>query len=266
MVKVILEAASNHEGDMDRALDMVRQAAEMGADLVKFQSYRAENLRDDVPQAERERRAKFALSDDDHVRLIEACDTHGIPFLTTCFDRGRVPFLKELGLTSIKIASPDCGSRAMLEDLAEFVDTFYVSTGMSYQADIDTALDVLKGKNVVLLHCVSLYPTPPEKAQLSRLEWLRAKHPHVGYSDHTLGVEVAKIAMSRNIEVIEKHWTIDKSLPDFGHTFSIDNAEARQLIAFRDLLAVSEGEPDPDLQQDEVPAREKFVGIWGDNR
>ena len=115
MTKIVLEAASNHEGDIGRAKEMVRVAAELGADMIKFQSYRAENLRTDVPEEERRRRAKLALSDDDHRVLIELCREHEIPFLTTCFDRGRVPFLRDLGLRTIKIASPDCGATSMLE-------------------------------------------------------------------------------------------------------------------------------------------------------
>lgn len=266
MTTIILEAASNHEGSLDRALQMVRTAAEVGADMVKFQSYRAEKLRADVPEAERARRAKFQLSDDAHRRLIEECEKCKIPFLTTCFDRERVPFLKSLGLKSIKIASPDCGAKAMLEDLAQFIDTFYISTGMSYAAEIDQAISTLKGKKVVLLHCVSLYPTVPEDIHLKRIDWLKARHPHVGFSDHTLGTEVAKIALARGIEVLEKHWTIDKSLPDFGHTFSITTDEAKEIIAFRNLIRVADGQPYGDLQDKEKAARDKFVGIWGNNR
>jgi len=266
MTRIVLEAASNHEGDIERAQEMVRVAAELGADMIKFQSYRAENLRGDVSEEERQRRGRLALSDQDHRALIEACREHGIPFLTTCFDRGRVPFLRDLGLRTIKIASPDCGALSMLEDLADFIDEFIISTGMSYESEIDDALRTLRGKKVTLLHCVSLYPTDPKDAHLRRIDWLRSKHSRVGYSDHTLGVEIAKIAVARGVDLVEKHWTLDKSLPDYGHTFSIDVAEARELIAFRDLVGVADGHSYADLQEKEKPARDKFVGIWGDNR
>jgi sialic acid synthase SpsE len=265
-MEIILEAASNHEGDMDRAREMIRQAASLGVDTIKFQSYRSETLRSDVSETEEARRRKFQLSDQDHYDLKECCQQQGISFLTTCFDRNRVPFLKELGIRRIKIASPDCASKGMIEDLKEFVDEFIVSTGMSLSREVDQVIEQLKDKKLILLHCVSLYPTPPEKSHLKRLEMLKTKHPRIGFSDHSLGIEVAKVAMSRGICLIEKHFTIDKSLKDFGHTFSLDLSEARALVAFREFLKTVDGDIYSDCLQEEKLAREKFIGLWGNNR
>ena len=188
--QLIAEIGANHGGNMDLAISMIEGAAASGADWVKFQSWRAKTLPEGAPGYDFYQQAQ--LSDDDHRRLIAACKANNVKFLTTCFDRGRVGFLGSLGLSTIKIASPDLTSHAMLKDLRAQFDHMIVSTGMSHDKEIEETAALLKDTSFTFLHCVSLYPTPLDRVNLSRMDWLRQFTPSVGFSDHTLGTDAPK--------------------------------------------------------------------------
>lgn len=260
---LVAEAASNHRGDLERARALLWAARDAGADVVKFQSWQSRNLRPDDPDLEYFRGRE--LTDAGHAALIEECRKAGIAFLTTCFDRGRIPFLRSLGIRWVKVPSPDAGSRAMLRDLAGAFDALVVSTGMTPRIEIEKTASVLRheGKPFALLHCVSLYPTPPEKANLRRMEWLREFAREVGFSDHTAGTGAARVAAAMGARIVEKHFDLERS-PE--KPFEADPSGLREIAeAFREIAALR-GAGDPEMQPEEDPMRRKFVDRWGVNR
>ena len=263
--QIILEVASNHNGDLDTARELIAAAAEVGADYVKFQSYQSRTL---VGAYEREsqRRAALELSDEDHVVLVEECRRRRVRFLTTPFDVDRIAFLSTLGLDAIKVASPDIGSATMIRRLREHFPHLIVSTGMSTTDEVQTAANLLQGHRFTFLHCVSLYPTPVEKAHLIRMDWLRQFTPSVGLSCHSLDLRVAKVAIARGAAFVEKHFTLSRRQEDFGHSFAIEPREARALCDWRDACATIMGDSYQDCLEEERPLRTQFIGKWGANR
>jgi sialic acid synthase SpsE len=263
--KIIAEAAANHNGDMQVARKMIAVAAESGADYIKFQSWLSGNLITDDP-SNRQYYKERELSDQAHFELMDECRKHGISFLTTCFDIGRIDFLKKLGVREIKVASPDAGSYRMIEALKDNFDHLIVSTGMSYESEVRKTADLLKGRSFTLLHCVSLYPTPPEKVNMARMDWLRQFTPSVGFSDHTFGTDAAKLAIARGAAYVEKHFTLDRKMPGRDQPLSAEPAELKEICAFARTAEAMMGPGRNDLFDEEVPARNRYVGRWGNNR
>ncbi len=262
--RIIAEVGANHGGDLGLAKEMIAVAAGCGVDFVKFQSWQAETLPPGDPNFERHRQAQ--LGDDDHVALIEGCARHGVEFLTTCFDTGRVEFLAGLGLSHIKVASPDVGSIRMLEMLAERFSHLIVSTGMAPDEEVIAAAKTLQGHPFTLLHCVSLYPTPSERVNLKRMDWLRTLTDSVGFSDHSMGTAAGKLAIARGADYLEKHFTSDRKLPGKDQTVSGVPHEFQELAAYAREVEHLMGEERPELSETELGLREIYVGKWGDNR
>ncbi len=173
-VNIIAEIGSNHNGDMTLAKEMISAAKESGADYSKFQSWREEDLQPgpwdkDVPffnyKNKRDFYKKAQLSNDNHYELKEYCDKVGIKFLTTCFSNHRADFLSDLGLDTIKVASTDSTNQLMIDNLSHKFDRLIVSTGMTTNAEIKDLCGWLSHccKKHVVMHCISMYPTPLEK-------------------------------------------------------------------------------------------------------
>ena len=262
--KIIAECATNHEGDLERAKELIAVAAEAGADVVKFQSWQAKRLvNQQDPGLERYRRVE--LSDDAHRELMRECRLRGVQFLTTCFDINRVGFLTSLDLPAIKVASLDVVSLGMLKALKEHFNEVILSTGMATETEIEQAVDVLVGTKLTLLHCVSLYPTPAANANLARMDWLRKFTPQVGYSDHTMGTAAGKVAIARGAVYLEKHFTLDRILGP-SHAFCATPDEIRELAEWTRAVEELNGEANPELTKNEADNRAFFVGRWGDNR
>jgi sialic acid synthase SpsE len=262
--KIIAEVGANHGGDMDLAKEMIRVAAAAGCDFVKFQSWQAETLAPGDPNFDRHKKAQ--LSDDAHRELIECCLEHGTQFLTTCFDHRRVEFLGSLGLSTIKVASPDCGSTRMLTMLRDAFPHVIVSTGMTPEEDVIAAAETLSGHDFTMLHCVSLYPTPTHKVNMARMSWLRTLCPSVGFSDHTMGTPAARLAIAMGADVVEKHFTSDRNLPGKDQAVSGTPHEFRELVAYAEEVELLMGEAHPSLSDEEERLRGIYVGKWGDNR
>lgn len=261
---IIAEAATNHGGDLSMAKEMVHAAKETGADYIKFQSWRLATMDHRNPAFESMKPKE--LSDDDHYALLNECQKAGIKFLTTCFDAGRVPFLASLGLNTIKVASTDVGSTRMLKELRKVFPRIFLSTGMSYSGEVKNAVEVLKEGEFHLLHCVSLYPTPPDRANLARINWLRTFTPIVGYSDHTLGTTAAKIAICMGATVIEKHFTLKRDPNNIFSNMSALPEDILEITTFARDHKTYMGQEEGALTEDEIKARETFIGRWGDNR
>jgi sialic acid synthase SpsE len=218
---------------------MVHAAAENGADYVKMQSIFSQDLtprgrfehgeKEDngVAKAikrpfrpEYERLAKLDLTEDDHLFFIEECKKHNVVPLTAVFSRKRIPFVASLPWPerTVKVPSYDCASFKMLEELAEFFDYLIVSTGATFDEEIEQAAKFLQGmgKKFSFLHCVTSYPNSLNMCNLTRIEWLRKFTPSVGWSDHSLierdGIKAAKAALALGADIVERHFTIlDKS-------------------------------------------------------
>lgn len=265
--EIIADCSSNHMGDMEIAKRMIQLAADAGVDTIKFQSWQARKLRKDFPDYGETfaRHQKAELSDEDHILLIEKCDECGIKFLTTCFDLERIDFLASLGLSTIKVASPDCTSMAMLDKLMSRFPRLIISTGMSTDEEIMKMVNHVKNHDVVILHCVSIYPTPLEKVNLERMDWLKSLGVRVGFSDHSLGTEAGKLAIALGAEVLEKHFTLSRYLPGKDQAMSTELGEFKELAEWNKVVSKMKGTAHPALSAGENKLREVYIGKWGDN-
>lgn len=273
--KIIAEIASCHNGDVELAKEMIKAAAETGVDIIKFQSWQSKNVDDKDP--DKKRYESLELSDEDHYILKEECEKSGVEFLTTCYDAGRIDFLKKLGLKKIKVASTDLKHFNFLKKLRENFEEVIVSSGMSTKEEIKKAIDILEDGKYTIMHCVSVYPCPLEKANLKKIIWLKNVAKSVGYSDHTKGIEAAVISMGMGVDYIEKHFTLDVNTPQIAHTTGkglkpitthtiADEPEIfEQLCQWRDKYEIALGEGNFDLLPEEKLTREKYTGRLGKN-
>lgn len=243
---VIAEAGVNHDGDPELAVELVRAAARAGADAVKFQLFAADRLATDAaPTAPYQARATgtrgqqellraLELPAAELARVAEAAAAAGILFLASAFDDESVDALARLGAPALKIASPDLVNPFLLEHAARTGLPLLVSTGMSDLAEVRTALrllDAAGARELVLLHCVSSYPAEAEDANLRALAALAELGHPVGFSDHTLGTEVALAAVALGAAVLEKHFTLDRSRTGPDHAASLEPGELAELVA-----------------------------------
>ncbi len=262
-VLITAEAGVNHNGDYQRAVDMVYAAKEAGADYVKFQTAVPELVISSVaPKAEYQKETtgnnesqlemcrKIHLKLDDYLPLSELCREVGIGFMSTPFDLVSIDCLAPLGMDFWKIPSGEITNLPYLRKIAAKGGKVILSTGMSELPEIEAAMNVIEAggiqrSDISLLHCNTQYPTPMRDVNLRAMEQLRSMHPGmVGYSDHTTGIEVPVAAVAMGAEIIEKHFTLDKSLPGPDHRASLDTAELRAMVnAIRNIeLAIGDGE------------------------
>ncbi len=243
---VVAEAGVNHNGSLDRALAMVDAAAEAGADMVKFQAFRAAELASaDAEtasyQAENSgQRAQLAmlreleLDMDAFEALAARCRERGIAFLCTAFDADLLDALVALGMTTIKVPSGELTNAPLLERVAGFGLPVLLSTGMATLDEVEEAVGTLRrggADEITVLHCTSLYPAPMASVNLRAMTAMaeRLGLP-VGYSDHTPGDAVAIAATALGARVIEKHFTLDRALPGPDHKASLEPAELAAMI------------------------------------
>ncbi len=271
--RIIAEACANHLGDRKIQEDMIWAAAEAGADYIKFQSWRAAtNARGQAAAM-----SPFELSDDDHFRLLETARKAGIRFATTVFDRERIPFVASLGLDFVKVASPDCGSRRFLEDLAAVAPRVILSTGMSEDREVQAASRIFRcaGSSLALLHC--MYPLVDGRFHLQRMNWLRRYAPEVGLSDHSgaLDLRASKLAIALGADWLERHFILSRTLPAKDAPVSVDPAGLRELVeaAHHPDQQQDLARQHPELLGDAQPAlsakvgelRQFYRGRWGNN-
>jgi N,N'-diacetyllegionaminate synthase len=247
---IIAEAGVNHNGDLDMARRLVDVAAEAGADLVKFQTFKADRLvAADAPKAAYQQRTsgtdetqhamirRLELSAEAHEALIRHCELRGIDFFSTAFDLESIDLLVSLGLDRFKIPSGEITNLPYLRRIGSFGKPVLLSTGMASMADIEAALEALESagtprRDLTVLHCNTEYPTPMGDVNLRAMQTLRqAFDVAVGYSDHTEGIEIAVAAVALGATVIEKHFTLDRSLPGPDHKASLEPSELRAMVA-----------------------------------
>lgn len=238
-VLVVAEIGNNHEGNYQLAAEMVRQAARTGVGAVKFQTMRAAHFVRRADSARFERLKRFELSREQFASLSELAHELGLLFISTPFYLEGAAFLEPL-VNAYKIASGDNDFFPLLDRVAHTGKPVLVSTGVSDLAQIAAAVGSLRAQwhaqsrtgELGLLHCVSSYPTPPEQANLRSIPFLAARFDcTIGYSDHTLGIEAAILAVAAGARIVEKHFTFDKHHSDFrDHQLSADPAEMEMLV------------------------------------
>lgn len=246
-VFVIAEAGVNHNGDLKMARELIDVAVAAGADAVKFQTFQADHLAmPDAPKAEYQLQTtgadesqlemlrRLELSADAHKELQTYCNERGIIFLSTPFDEQAVDLLHELGVPAIKISSGDLTNSPLLEYVALKEKPIILSTGMSELSELIEAVSVLNSagcENPILLHCVSNYPAAASEVNLRAMQTMRSAFDlPVGFSDHTEGIDVALAAVALGACVIEKHFTLDRTLPGPDHRASLEPDELKQLV------------------------------------
>ena len=231
-VRIIAEAGENHLGDVDRATEMVRLAAASGADFVKFQSFDERDLGPQVAEDTRTWIRRVQLSEGDHARLQAEAARCGITFLSTAVNIRWAAFLHGLGCRQVKLASLSLTNHVLLEYAGRHFDEVFVSAGMGTTEEIEAALGAVGSRTrVTLLHCVSQYPTPDRDASLLTIPYLHKRFGcAVGYSDHTIGTVACLAACAIGAELIEKHFTVDKTLEGTDHILSADPAELTELV------------------------------------
>lgn len=224
-VYMIAEAGVNHDGRLDRALDLIDIAKAAGADAVKFQLFNAATCKGPM----RSVLAPLELSKDAHRTLYVNCQALGIDYMASCFDPEQVDFVKELGCQTLKIGSGELTNKALLQKADASGLAVILSTGMSERADIADALEIVF--DPVLLHCVSAYPVPLEHANLRAIQRMRKAFPvKVGFSDHTIGTQAMIAAVALGACVMEKHFTYDKRASGPDHHMSAAPAELKDYV------------------------------------
>ncbi len=244
---MIAEAGVNHNGDLELARRLVEAAARAGADAVKFQSFSAARLASgDAPKPRYQRQRtgdagsqrslleRLELDPPAHAQLRAAAERHGIEFMSSPFDAASADLLETLGVRRYKLASGEITNHPLLRHVAAKGRPVLLSTGMSTLAEVERAVATLREAGVAdltLLHCTSRYPAEADECNLRAMQTMReAIGLPVGYSDHTLGIEIACAAVALGAVAVEKHFTLDRGLPGPDHAASLEVDELAALV------------------------------------
>jgi len=255
---VIAEIGSNHDGSMRQAKALIAAARDSGSDAVKFQSFKAENLV--VPgHAAFKKLRQLELPLSWHRELKRYADRQRILFFSTAFDEERALLLNSIGVPAFKISSGDLTFKPLIQRIARFKKPILLSTGMATIPEIEAAIRLitaLKNDRIVLLHCVSNYPTEFKDANLKALMTLRRRfHLPVGLSDHSLGISVPLAAVSLGAAVIEKHFTLSRKLTGPDHGFALEPDELKEMIARIRAIEQALGDGKKIPRRSEIPER-----------
>lgn len=248
---IIAEAGVNHNGSMDNARKLIDAAADSGADIVKFQTFKTENLVSkaaqkaeyqkqnmlgDVDNTQFNMLKRLELTHQHHLELIDYSKKKNIIFLSTAFDLDSIDLLHELGITLWKIPSGEITNLPYLEKIGQFGNEVILSSGMCTIQEIEDAITVLvksgtSREKLTVLHCNTEYPTPMQDVNLkAMLHIAEITGVKIGYSDHTLGIEVPIAAVALGAEVIEKHFTLDKTMDGPDHKASLAPPELKAMV------------------------------------
>lgn len=263
---IIAEAGVNHNGDLKIAEELIQVAAKAGADFVKFQTFRSNsissklagraeyqkaNMKEDGSQISMLK--KLELNFEMHQHLIQVCKQNKIQFLSTAFDLPSIDLLIQLGIKLWKIPSGEITNYPYLKKIGSLNGEVILSTGMSNLGEIEAALSVLENagtqrENITVLHCTTEYPAPMNEVNLRAMFAIQnAFGVKVGYSDHTVGIEISLAAVALGANMIEKHFTLDRNLPGPDHKASLEPNELNALVSgIRNIeLALGDGVKKP---------------------
>lgn len=281
-VVIIAEAGVNHNGSLELARQLIDKAAMAGADIVKFQTFKAERLVSKyAKKADYQKRTtnvdesqycmikKLELDFNAHLDLIRYAKEKGIVFLSTAFDIESAELLNTLGLSIFKIPSGEITNLPYLQKIGSFGKKVILSTGMANLGEIEYALNVLREAGTsefIVLHCNTEYPTPMEDVNLLAMNTIKcAFDVQVGYSDHTLGIEIPIAAVALGARVIEKHFTLDRNMEGPDHKASLEPNELKQMItSIRNIeMALGTGikAPSNSEMKNRAIARKSIVAI-----
>lgn len=276
---VIAEIGANHNGDIELAKKIIDSAKECGADAVKFQSWTPKTL---IAKEEYDRNQsyddgdggkkhfgslkemveKYYLREEQHFELKEYCKNMGIDFCSSPFSKGEVDLLVKLDVPFLKVASMDVNNLGLLKHMAKTQKTIILSTGMSTLSEIETAIRTIENegnKNIILLHCISIYPPKYEDIHLNNIKMLQDTFSYpVGFSDHTIGTSIPLASIALGACVIEKHFTLDKDLPGWDHQISADPAELKVIVEEGSNIQQSLGNLNRTVSEDEENKKLKF--------
>lgn len=249
-VFIIAEAGVNHNGSVELAKKLIDVAVDSGVDAVKFQTFKAEKLvSKDAKKAEYQQKnidnnddsqynmlKKLELDLDTHKELMAYCNSKNIMFLSTPFDSDSIKLLDSLGLTIFKIPSGEITNLPYLREIGSLDKKVILSTGMTDIGEIEDALNILlkagtEKENITILHANTMYPTPMEDVNLKAMVTIgKTFNVTYGYSDHTLGIEVPTASVAMGASVIEKHFTLDKTMEGPDHKASLEPDELKAMV------------------------------------
>jgi len=281
-VFIIAEAGVNHNGSLDLAKRLIEIAVDSGADAVKFQTFKAESLvsknaqkadyqkqTTDASESQFDMIKKLELDVDTHKELIAYCQEKDIIFLSTPFDHESIDLLSGFGLQIFKIPSGEITNLPYLRHVGSLGKQVVLSTGMSNLEEVGDALNILinagtSKDNITILHANTMYPTPMEDVNLNAMLTIQKEFDiAIGYSDHTLGIEVDIAAVAMGASVIEKHFTLDKTMDGPDHKASLEPEELKSMVsAIRNIekaLGSSEKKPSPSETVNIDVARKSIV-------
>lgn len=250
-VIVIAEAGVNHNGSMENAFRLIDAAADAGVDYIKFQTFKAENLvsksakkadyqihnTGNAEENQLQMLKKFELSNEQHEQLMDYCRQKNIRFFSTAFDLNSLEYLHTVGLQMVKIPSGEITNLPYLRKAATLFSEVIISTGMATLAEIEDAVKVflsagITKDNITILHCNTEYPTPMTDVNLKAMLQIKDVFvTKVGYSDHTQGIEVPVAAVALGAAVIEKHFTLDKTMDGPDHKASLEPDELKAMVS-----------------------------------
>jgi N,N'-diacetyllegionaminate synthase len=251
-VLIIAEAGVNHNGNIEIAKKLIDAACEANADIVKFQTFKADKLvsrnakmaeyqiknisSESLDNSQYQMLKKLELNEEDHVVLMNYCKSKGIEFLSTSFDNESIDLLRKLKIKIWKIPSGELTNKPLLQKIGAFNESIIISTGMALMSEIQDAIEILiesgtKRDNITVLHCNTEYPTPMSDVNLKAMNEIKQKlNVRVGYSDHTLGIEIPIAAVALGAEVIEKHFTLDREMEGPDHKASLEPNELLYMV------------------------------------
>jgi len=244
---IIAEASSNHNGDFEKAKEMVRVAKNIGADCIKFQTFSADEFCSNkeslfeyqsqgktVVEKMYDMFKRFEFTTQEWIDLKSFCEQQDILFLTTVQDQINLEMLMKMGLEGIKVGSDDFDHFINLECYAKTGLPLILSKGMADLCEVDRIINFLRRftDQLLMMHCVSLYPTNPELMNIRQIQTLKRLYPDIiwGFSDHSQGTLASTTAVALGAQLIEKHFTLDHDLPGPDHWFSMDVTEFSQLV------------------------------------
>ncbi len=273
---IIAEAGVNHNGNIETAKKLIKKAAEAGVDFVKFQTFKADSL-----VSKKAKKAKYQLSAENsdekdqytmlkkleiplewYPILINCCKKNGIKFLSTGFDEKSIDYLNSLNMSYIKIPSGEITNLPYLIHVAKKQKKIIISTGMCHEYEIKKALDVLiqygiSREMISVLHCNTEYPTPMKDVNLKAMLAIKNNlDVEVGYSDHTLGIEVPIAAVALGAKIIEKHFTLDRNLAGPDHSASLEPEELKVMVeGIRNIELATSGSGIKEPSESEIKNR-----------
>ena len=246
--RIIAEAGVNHNGDLKTAFKMIEVAKKSGSDIVKFQTFIPENLvtknapkakyqiASNIDETQIEMLKQLQMNESMHVNLIDYCKEIGIEFLSTAFDLESIDFLRNLGQSLFKIPSGEITNLPYLCHVAKIANEIILSTGASTLNEVENALEILykygqTKESVTVLHCTSAYPAPMSDVNLKAIQQIAQNFEvKVGYSDHSLGIEVPIAAIAFGATTIEKHFTLDRTMFGPDHKASLEPDELEKMV------------------------------------